>query len=551
MKGENVYQLLKFLKANDQSKYDDGTRILKFIYQSIYRDIIENGKKNVLNFAGYGTSEYNHRIENYNVMKKGLAPFLDGEDSILSYYIEMIIDGKQDYIDLFNEKMDVYLDMVENHYYNADEFSIVSIVFNMYSMLRAYHCHKDNFELFSKIVNDCDRLIDSSYFILSDHYSDYNSVFSSLSSKKKLLDGLISYDWYDKNDIVSKELKSLFDRFSYGYGYNAERVLPLLEKLNKIDLVYKDYLEVCDAGCSVDISVFNDIAGKLFYDTNRYSKIEILYDKKLLYGNRFEYFNLMLPKMMGNSKMAESLGISILNLDFSLFDYLNEKNSDNGDSFIKTLDILFDSDSFREVCSKKYAIFKACDLFNKGDIEAALDVMQELPSGKHKHVLGDGRVVGSVNNSINQVSGINKRNVGDRMIEAYRALYPKQNISYFVSRALNHNCESLEGFSTAFEEGLKASIEREQARLLEEQRQRELAEQARLLEEQRRSEDFVQKSQDSADLLYQTEGDQNNQSGMATSSLVGVSEEVTNDSLEKTKEETGFAKIKSIFTKRG
>ena len=274
----------------------------------------------------------------------------------------------------------------------------------------------------------------------------------------------------------------------------------------------------------------------MFYDTNRYSKIEILYDKKLLYGNRFEYFNLMLPKMMGNSKMAESLGISILNLDFSLFDYLNEKNSDNGDSFIKTLDILFDSDSFREVCSKKYAIFKACDLFNKGDIEAALDVMQELPSGKHKHVLGDGRVVGSVNNSINQVSGINKGNVGDRMIEAYRALYPKQNISYFVSRALNHNCESLEGFSTAFEEGLKASIEREQARLLE---------------EQRRSEDFVQKSQDSADLLYQTEGDQNNQSGMATSSLVGVSEEVTNDSLEKTKVETGFAKIKSIFTKRG
>lgn len=551
MNGERAYQLLKILKDSDQNKYNDGTRILKFIYQSIYRDIIENGKKDVLSIAGYGTSEYDRRVENYNRMKKGLAPFLDGDDSILSYYIEMITDGKQDYIDLFNEKIDVYLDMVENHYYNSDEFSVISIIFNMYSMLRAYHCHKDNFELFSKIVNDCDRLIDSGYYVFKEHYSDYNSVFASLSSKKKLLDSLISYDWYDKNDIVSKELKSLFDRFSYGYGYNEERVLPLLEKLNRVDVVYKDYLEVCDAGCLVDESVFNDVASKLFYDTNRHSRIEVLYDKKLLYGNRFEYFNSILPKMMGNSRMAESLGNSILNLDFSLFDYLNEKNSDNGDYFIRTLDILFDSDCFREVCSKKYALFKACDLFTKGDVEAALDIMQELSSGKHKHVLEDGRVVGSVNNSINQVSGINKGNVGDRMIEAYRALYPKQNISYFVSRALNHNCESLEGFSTAFEEGLKASIEREQARLLEEQRQRELAEQARLLEEQRKSEALVQQSQDSADLLYQTEGDQNNQSSIVIASSTGVSEESTSESLEKPKEETGFAKIKSIFTKRG
>ena len=82
------------------------------------------------------------------------------------------------------------------------------------------------------------------------YFKDANSAFSSLSSKKKLLDGLISYDWYDKNDIhnirpenIEVQLYANGEKFGSEITLNAENQwMYVWKNLNKneagIPIVY-------------------------------------------------------------------------------------------------------------------------------------------------------------------------------------------------------------------------------------------------------------------------------------------------------------------------
>lgn len=569
MKADKVFDLLKLLNESDELINRNGKRILKFIYQDIYHDIFEVGKEKAAIGHNYGSTNYANAIEPYVKLEKDVSAYLDGTSSILSYFTEMVTDKKTEFIQLLFAKADVFFEMIDNHYYSSSDFTPLSFTFNLYAMLRAYHSHKDDFELFSKIVNDCDRLIDCAVFNNKKNVNSYG-LFSphgidTLAVKKDYMDKLIDCEWYDKTDIAKENLRLLFNNFTSSASYSESRITPAIKLIDDIDKIYKDYLEVKENGLDIEIDVFDKIAKKYISSQNSYRKTDIWYDKKLFYGNRFEFFNYSLPKAISSSSMTDNLAKRILRLDFSLFDYLNQHSQDNSDSFERIIGIILDSDTFYEVSSKFKDLEKACSLYSDGKTSDACDLIQELRSDKHKKVLDDGRVVGNVNNSINRISSSVVRSVGDRMMECYRKLFD-YNVSYLVSSALNRDPSSIEEFTDNFEHSLNTLIEKEKAKeaqRLEEarlklerqeaaRRERERQEAARL--EQERLEAIRVASQN-ARQEASVENSSVGLSGEVDTADNADNESVTeyrlNHSGAEPKEETGFAKLKSIFGKRG
>ena len=86
MKTDKVFELLKLLNESDESVSRSGKRILKYIYQDIYLEIFEKGKEIASIGHNYGSNNYENAVKPYDVLKKNVSPFLDGTDSILSYF---------------------------------------------------------------------------------------------------------------------------------------------------------------------------------------------------------------------------------------------------------------------------------------------------------------------------------------------------------------------------------------------------------------------------------------------------------------------------------
>lgn len=540
MKANKVFDLLKLLNESDELVCRSGKRILKYIYQDVYRDVFEKGRERATIGHNYGSNNYDSAVKPYNVLEKSIAPFLDGDESILSYFIEMATDNKSEFIQLFSKKVDVYFEMVDNHFYSGEDFTPLSFSFNIYSMLRAYHSHKDNYELFAKIVDDCDRLIDCSEYNDKRNRNSYGnfSVYGSdsLGAKKNFIDKIIDCSWYDKTDIAPENLRLLFNNFTSSSSYTESRIASGTNALDGIDVIYKDYLELKDAGVDIDISVFKDIAAKYVGRRNNYQNV--WYDKKLLLGNRFEFFNSILPAAIKSSAMTDDLARRILELDFSLFEDLNKDSQDKVDSFEKIIEIILDSDTFYEVSSKFKDVREACSLYADGNKEEALELIQELRSEKHKKVLEDGRVVGTINNYINQVSSGLGCSVGERMRVCYHKLFDNYNITYLVSSALNRDPSSIEEFTSYFDYSLENALEKERQRLEAARLQREQAEADRIAREQA----FLEQRNS------ETVDDSAVEPEIPEVSVIDYRSNLSND---VPKEETGFAKLKSIFGKRG
>ena len=542
MKTDKVFELLKLLNESDELVSRSGKRILKYIYQDIYLDIFEKGKEIASIGHNYGSTNYENAVKPYDVLKKNVSPFLDGTDSILSYFTEMVNDNKPEFINLFSKKIDVYFEMVDNHFYSSEDFTPLSFTFNIYCMLRAYHSHKDNYELFAKIVDDCDRLIDCSVYNSKKNKNSYGnfSVYGcdSLAAKKNFMDKLIDCVWYDKTDIASENLRLLFNNFTSSSSYVESKITPAIETLKEIDVIYSDYLELKESGVDIDIDVFKDITAKYIGSKNNYHKKFVWYDKKLLIGNRFEFFNSVLFNAIKSPEMTDDLARRILRLDFSLFNDLNKDSQDKVDSFEKIIAIILDSDTFYEVSSKFKDVEEACSLYVDGLKEEALELIQELRSEKHKKVLEDGRVVGTVNNSINQVSSGTERSIGERMRECYHELYDNYNVMYLVSSALNRDPSSIEEFTSYFDQSLSAALEKERQKLEAARLQKEKEEAERIAREQALLEEREKVVVEEMPVESPIQE-------------IGVVDYRANLSTDTPKEETGFLKLKSIFGKRG
>ncbi len=471
MKVEKVYELLEYLKDKDPLLNDKAKRVLKYIYQDIYLDCFDRLmnieiERVISDGAKVGSIRYNQVIEPYTESKKQLAVFLDGEESIITYLLEMIKDGKVEFINYFFDKTKTYFDIVDNHFYTNDDFSIYSFNFNIYAMLRAYHEHKDNYDIFVRVVDDSSSLISCGKL-----EEKYMSFFSKLKERKPLLDALIGCESYGKVEKVSTIYKDVLSNIGRSYfSYDSNEMINELKMLDKI---VSDYDELSKDISSERLLSLNDVIECcVFKKYNR--KYKPYYSKSLLIGERLEFVNDSLNKFFEVEGYRNAAFDKINGMDYRLFEYLNSLSGQQGDSFIQCLNVLFDSDTYFEFNSKANSLIKASLCFKDGDIEESLLEVRSLDSLKHKKNI-DNKVLSfsmDTNKPVNRDMSIFRR-----MLTLYEEYYKERDISVVSIMRKVFDCSNLVNLDYELDQEIKGEIERITAlRKVEERRQSEIKE---------------------------------------------------------------------------
>ncbi len=469
MRIERVYELLEVLKDKDEELNSKTKRVLKYIYQDIYLDcfdklmnieierVIEDG-------AAVGSIRYNQVIEPYTESKKQLSVFLDGDESIVTYLLEMIKDDKKEFINYFFDKTKTYFDIVDNHFYTNEDFSIYSFSFNIYCMLKAYHEHKDDFEIFTKIVDDSSSLISCGKF-----EEKYMNFFSKLKERKPLLDTLIGCCSYGKVDKVSTIFKDVLSNIGRSYlSYDGDE---MINELKILDEVVSDYDELSkELSKEKLVSLEDVIECCVFKKYNR--RYKPYYSKSLLLGERLEFVNEKLKSFFENEGYRNEVFDKIKSIDYRLFEYLNSLEGQTGDSFIQCLNVLFDSDTYFEFNSKANSLIKASLCFKDGDVEESLVEVRGLDSLKHKKHINKTIISFSkdTNKPVNRDMSIFRR-----MLALYDEYYKESDISVIPIMRKVFDGSNLVNLDYELDQEIKSEIERLTAlRKVEERRQSEI-----------------------------------------------------------------------------
>jgi hypothetical protein len=400
MNVENVYVLLEKLKKCDSHIQEKSKRFLKYIYHDVYFECFEKEKnleveRMVADGAQIGSIRYYQIVKPYDESLKALSIFLEGDNSSLSYFLDMINDKDERFINLFFDKVSTYFEIMDNHFYRDDDFKSFSFTFNIYTMLKAYDCWKDNYEVFSKVLNDCSFLIDCKSIM--DMWK--SKRFDSFPERKKMIDLIVGCKIYSDVNVMGIFLSDVLKNIGKEYKYNEADVL---KTISFVEEVFLDYQEVSKFILQEKMVSLDDFISKNILNNNDFDKS--FYAKSLLVGNRFDFVNERLNEVFINYEYRLDAFSEIKSFDYIFFEYLNrlEKYKDK-DSFIEVLNILFDSDTFYEYNSKVEDVKKAMSLFSNGEFDSSLEIINSLDSDKYKKVI-DGKMVTYTNDSVNLIS---------------------------------------------------------------------------------------------------------------------------------------------------
>ena len=441
MKIEKTYELLKIIKQNDNQQLKDfSNRLLKYLYQDVYYQKFDLKIEECKNVAPVGSIAYERSCSPLRGWKKNLSLFIDEEESIITYFMEMVNDGKSDFISLFMNKVNTYFDISENHFYDSDDFDTLGFVFNIYTFLKAYHEYKDDYVLFSKIVKDCSFLIDCNGFL------GKNSSRNFLE-RKALIDNLIKFKWVNEVEKMQDVLKVALSKVVCGY-YEEGELLSQIKILEAINVIWEEREKLLKENCCYRLCSFDVIANHVL----NYDEIRPYYCKLLLFGDRYTYINENLPKYIDNDALQNDFMRLLKQIDYRFVEYLNANRSDEVDSFLELMDIVFDSDSYHEVNSKLMALNEASECYLKGNMDRALELVQKLDSLEHKKVI-DGKPFMYISKSINQVS--KSVRILDRTIETYNALYHNEYPNLDVKKLASN----IPGFLSSFDDDLNFKVQ--------------------------------------------------------------------------------------------
>lgn len=525
MKVEKVYSLLEKLKTSPGEVNEMGRRILKYIYQDIYLNCFDKEKKAAADIvvndgAHVGSIRYNDVIKPYDENKKNIAIFLEGDKSIISYFSEMVNDEKKEFMDLFFDKIRTYFDIVDNHFYSEDDFKVYSFTFNIYCMLKAYREHKDDFEVYSNVVEDCSFLIDCGGF-----YERYSSSFSKLNEKKEVIDRLLSCNCYLEVRKISEILRDTLSGIARSYlAYDVKEIENEIVLINNI---YYDYNDLKEKVSSDKLKPFDDIISRCtFKDHNRaYCPY---YTKILLIGDRLSNINEKLSNAFENEAYRNNAFNMIVSLNLELFEYLEQTVQYKGnDSFISCMDIVFDSDTFYEFNSKMRVLQNASLMFIRNDKEKALELVNSLNDIEHKKRI-DGKIISYQDNTMKPVD--KTTSIFRRMLTLYDNFYRSTFNVIPLMRDVMENTDLFD-YDSVLSQNISEELERiKQSRLVEERRQAEIRRELEELSAVQRGKDVQ----------------------IHTPTVVEASELIADLQEEKNDSDggKGFQKFKSIFGKK-
>lgn len=371
--------------------------------------------------------------------RKSIIKFLDRMINKLDIYI-----CSNDYLELYrgcliNSKY--YLQMMNNKFLLKLSYSIFGshnsfmlsdedydcVLFSkgdcynfiLYTMLYASHVQSLNYGNFKAIVDD----ISGFTYLARDWFTyEYELESEEMKRNKNLIEHIVSDKNYKDNQQLRETLILILKRCM---AVKERKEEDFLWRLNQL---YEDIDSLGDRALSrIDINgIFEE-----FFKTGQYCKL-------LLYGNRYDYLKKV--EIEDNTNIKNQIYSNIMTLSYDMFSALNSDCS--CDSFIRCMDMVFDSDSYNELFSKLNLLKDASKLYDSGQKNQALFLVKKINSLEHKEIFC-GEVV-SYSHCMNEVK--KPKRIIDRMKELYSKI--DSSISYDYMDKIHAEATALESMET-------------------------------------------------------------------------------------------------------
>ncbi len=389
--------LLK-LKKESKEKYDQALNIIEFLY----KDIKEDGIDKIIDYhdAIYQTSRQIDKYEivsRFNALKKELfSKFIESDDGVLDILFEMLNDEDNRFKDKFFESVEVSIDILKRKVSSSSSSYLYA--FNIYTLLKAYEQNKDNYHNFEKILDDVVFL-----FIPNEEMPNI-SYTSNYMEKKSLIDSIVKIADYKELKSLQNLLKKVLNGIT---KRNSEtEVARLNEMFNMYHEFYSDIRKLTRLGYNISedlkVEIADDIS--LLVHDDLLPGIYPYYNGSLLLENRYKYFKEKIRVV--NPHYRKEVFEFIKKLTPGIF----ENKIDETDSFEKYMDIVFDSDTYKELMNKLNVLKEAHDKYVSGNKDTSY-LLDELSDKRHKDSFG--KIIisyeGSSNNKIDKPNTIDKR----------------------------------------------------------------------------------------------------------------------------------------------
>lgn len=427
MKAQVTYDLLKRIEENDGLYEEEVIRILKFINQDVYKTIDKLLEKYYADDTTYQV------VEGVERDRKELEMFLDApESSILAFLSEMINDNKTEFIERFFGVCNRYFKLIDNGLYDIEDFNPMTLTFNLYVMLKAYHEYKEDFGYFDNFINNFTFLINNGSLLDNEEYSGY-SLF--LKEKKDIIDHLIEMkaftDYPAIKDFLVDMVKTVTEKKDADnevleeYEATLELIKNAVEGTKKY-VGHPKYNE----------KAFNQVLGDIF-KTFDDPESEYFYSPILSLGNRHEYIMEAYENYLDNGEYLDEVIGAIDQFDNSLFEYLDQVNGDGKDSFVSCMEMVFDSDCFFEMLNKLHRLLAATVSFQYKRVDEALLSVKEISTDSFKRVLFDKKITLGTD-TVNKVDKPSL--IVDRMCDAYERAFGEiaEDIDYTIRYSYNN-----------------------------------------------------------------------------------------------------------------
>ena len=147
MGAQKFYDFILKLNNENNIYRQDTIRIFNFLYNDVYSYFDEISK----------IEDNDSQI--FKKAKEDIGSLIDGDNSILDYYIKMFDDKKTPFINVFFRHVLDKLNFFDSKLYRENDFRPFTYIFNIYIMLKLYDVYKDDLFTFSNLLDNFDFFI--------------------------------------------------------------------------------------------------------------------------------------------------------------------------------------------------------------------------------------------------------------------------------------------------------------------------------------------------------------------------------------------------------
>lgn len=232
-----------------------------------------------------------------------------------------------------------FFETLKNGWYNHSEKEIdyASYFINMYAILLSFQSQNGHLV--------CSSL--SNYFIHTLGGENLGGIWERPQEHhlnlpdvnvKRAIKALVSSKYFSTIPACQKKLLTVLEN-SYDNlsSIDFELIVDIDEKLTKIKSDGKEN----GASDEEIFNIMNEVVSRL-------GETFFIYAPILTFGNRFSYINDLLAKRITNKSILLEIGKKISTLDIDFF----RSDGNQSDFFIDCMDIVFDSDTYRELDNK-------------------------------------------------------------------------------------------------------------------------------------------------------------------------------------------------------